>query len=197
MCVWIFEWWNVCYASTTICCPCFSWCWLWKTCQCFYCAWFEVSITLVRPQTQPKSKPFKLNVLFVNGLLCCHANPRFLAKVALCFGNHNKLWRNKLWDLKDRPWLRVFMSLLLHDFNVGMWSSMEEAICHNVIWWALFLKNIICRLQFIWCAQIETFSLVWTFISFLKRNKYYLFNIKIGLVVGWVISVLLLNKPSH
>ena len=110
---------------------------------------FDVSITPLRLKFQPKPKPFKLIILSVGGLLCSRALPRVRQKAIMRFSGHSNLGRDKLWDLKVRPGLREFMSLLLQNFYVAVWSCMEDAILHKVLR-RLFPEEVISRLQFVW-----------------------------------------------
>ena len=64
---------------------------------------FEVSITLVPPKYQPQPRPFKLAILFANGLLYSRSSPRVRKKAIMHFNGHGNLGSDKLWDPKGCP----------------------------------------------------------------------------------------------
>ena len=51
----------------------------------------------------------------------------------MSINRHNNLGRDRLWDLKVCPRLWEFMSLVLHNIHVVVWSCMKDAILHNVL----------------------------------------------------------------
>lgn len=95
---------------------------------------YEVSITHVWPKYQPQPRSFKLVNIFVDGLLCSRSSPRVRQKAIMCFNGHGNLGRDKLQDLKVHPRLWEFMSILLHDFHVIVWSCMEVFALYNAFW---------------------------------------------------------------
>ena len=64
---------------------------------------FEVSITLVRPKYQPQPRPFKLVILFADGLLYSRSSSRVRQTAIMHFNGNGNLGRGKLWDLKVCP----------------------------------------------------------------------------------------------
>ena len=125
---------------------------------------------LCAAKCQPKSMPLKLVIIFVDSLLCSRASSRVIHEAMIHFSRHVNIKMDKLWDPKVYPWLWEFMSLLLQNVHVDVWSCMEDVVLHKLLW-HIFLENNICRLEIVVSlGHIE----VQEFEQVISRNKSFL-----------------------
>lgn len=126
---------------------------------------------------QPQPRLFKLVILYVDGLLCSHYSLRVRWKAIMHFNGFNNLGRDKFQVLKVCPRLWEFMSVLIQNFHIHVWSCMKDVVLHNVLR-HLFSQNVIRTLAFVWSISkcTNTNGFISRDISFLLKHEIFLFK---------------------